>query len=332
MKTKITLIPASGLDDLQCADGELLHGAWNGSFSDPDIDFPAPPEVRFSYQFRALPPYLLVSSALPEVAVKVSIGSDDPAGVLDWINSGRDSCSPATRTAVNREITEAYSAFIAAVEAQSLHYLPVYAAVSWRLPDGTLWQLSTPVFLSPSGSLPDSGATRPYGFPSVSHASVAGGYLYLTLQFPHAPFTVEGSQEDLLPRVVGGITLTPVILTARSPDGFPPVLPADQLPVNQPNGLPPGQPVPVTTRPLKLGDASVVKKLEEVEALWPDGSRLPLKVYGAMRLGRWRFLGLARNGRMRLRGSGWRFFKFETFAINSASGCLLPQIFIIFAP
>lgn len=72
--------------------------------------------------------------------------------------------------------------------------------------------------------------------------------------------------------------------------------------------------VPVKTRPIKLGDPFAAKQLREVEAIWPDGSAAPVKVYGAMRLGKWYFLGLAPRGKMTMRGSGWRFFRVETFA------------------
>lgn len=89
--------------------------------------------------------------------------------------------------------------------------------------------------------------------------------------------------------------------------------------------------VPIKTRPIKLGNAFMRKKIEEVEAIWPDGSREPLKVYGAMRLDRWFFLGLARAGRMMMRGSGWRFFRLETFAGFDGKVYYLPEIFIKFA-
>lgn len=85
-------------------------------------------------------------------------------------------------------------------------------------------------------------------------------------------------------------------------------------------------PVPVKTRPIKLGDPFALKKLREIEAVWPDGSLLPVKLYGALRPDKWYFLGCAPKGRMRLRGSGWRFFRVETFAIPSTTGYLLPTL------
>ena len=88
----------------------------------------------------------------------------------------------------------------------------------------------------------------------------------------------------------------------------------------------PGHLATIKTRPLKLGNPFAVKKLEEVEAIWPDGSRLALKLYGAMRLGKWYFLGMAPGGRMLTRGSGWRFFRVETFAKFTPSGWIFPTI------
>ena len=82
----------------------------------------------------------------------------------------------------------------------------------------------------------------------------------------------------------------------------------------------------VTTRPIKLTNAFDLKKLTEVEAEWPDGSRHAVRVYGALRLGRWYFLGLAPHGHMMMRGSGWRFFRFSTYATKSCGTYQLPQL------
>lgn len=90
-------------------------------------------------------------------------------------------------------------------------------------------------------------------------------------------------------------------------------------------------PTAIKTRPIKLGNAFEIKKITEVRAQWPDGSRLPLKLYGAMNLKKWYFLGLAREGDMINCGSGWRYFRIETFAISNGEEYLLPQIFIKFA-
>ena len=86
-------------------------------------------------------------------------------------------------------------------------------------------------------------------------------------------------------------------------------------------------PMPLKTRPIKLGNPFALKKVEEVEAAWPDGQQLPLRLYGALKPGKWYFLGLARRGRMRLRGSGWRYFRVETFA----SAGNLPTLRFIFS-
>lgn len=84
--------------------------------------------------------------------------------------------------------------------------------------------------------------------------------------------------------------------------------------------------LPIKTRPLKLGDPFAIKKLEEIEASWPDGTCYPIRVYGALKLGRWHFLGATSRGRMRMRGSGWRFFRVDTFAPQTASATLLPLL------
>lgn len=89
--------------------------------------------------------------------------------------------------------------------------------------------------------------------------------------------------------------------------------------------------VPIKTRPIKLGDPFAIKKVEEIEAIWPDGCGRALKLYGALRPGRWFFLGLAPRGRMRMRGSGWRFFRVETFAVKSGSSTLLPTLNFIYS-
>ena len=88
----------------------------------------------------------------------------------------------------------------------------------------------------------------------------------------------------------------------------------------------PGEMIAVKTRPVKLGDPFAVKKLKEVEAVWPDGIQRPIKVYGAIQPGHWHLLGVSSRGRMRMRGSGWRFFLFETFAVKAETGYLLPTL------
>lgn len=73
--------------------------------------------------------------------------------------------------------------------------------------------------------------------------------------------------------------------------------------------------IPIKTRPLKLGDPFAIKKLREAEVIWPNGARLGFRIYGAMQLDKWYFLGASSVGPMRMRGSGWRFFRVETYAI-----------------
>lgn len=68
------------------------------------------------------------------------------------------------------------------------------------------------------------------------------------------------------------------------------------------------------TRPIKLGDPFAIKKLKAVELIWPDGVSLPVRVYGAMRLDKWYPLGTSLSGRMGMRGSGWRFYRLESYA------------------
>lgn len=82
--------------------------------------------------------------------------------------------------------------------------------------------------------------------------------------------------------------------------------------------------IPITTRPIKLGNPFGFKKLKEVEASWPDGHARPFKIYGANRLDRWYFLGLASRGHIFTRGSGFRYFKIETFAVKTPTAYLLP--------
>lgn len=89
--------------------------------------------------------------------------------------------------------------------------------------------------------------------------------------------------------------------------------------------------VPFRTRPIKLGSAFKTKQIKEIEGIWADGSRLPVKIYGALRPGRWHHLGTSPKGHMLMRGSGWRFFRINSFAINTSKGYLLPQFFIKFA-
>lgn len=91
-----------------------------------------------------------------------------------------------------------------------------------------------------------------------------------------------------------------------------------------------GELYPFKTRSIKLGAAFDYKQLSLVEVIWPDGSRQPLKLYGAVKPGKWYFLGLAPGGRMTLRGSGWRFFRIESFAVKSNDRYFLPRILMVY--
>lgn len=71
--------------------------------------------------------------------------------------------------------------------------------------------------------------------------------------------------------------------------------------------------VSFATRPVKFGLPFAEKRLLYVEAVWPDGVARPIEVYGANRLDVWHCLGRNDGGKIRLRGSGWRFFRFESF-------------------
>lgn len=88
----------------------------------------------------------------------------------------------------------------------------------------------------------------------------------------------------------------------------------------------PDSPYAIKTRPIKLTDPFTIKKLTEVEAVWPEGDRLPVKVYGALKPGKWYFLGMTTRGRMLMRGSGWRLFRVETFAVKGEKGWIVPTL------
>lgn len=87
-------------------------------------------------------------------------------------------------------------------------------------------------------------------------------------------------------------------------------------------------PLPVKTRAIKLGNPFALKKVSEVRAVWPDGSLQSLKLYGALKLGKWYHLGTTGHGRMLMRGSGWRFFRVESFAAAASS---LPTLYFKFS-
>lgn len=71
--------------------------------------------------------------------------------------------------------------------------------------------------------------------------------------------------------------------------------------------------IPFSTRPLKFGSPFAEKRLLYVEAVWPDSKTREVAVYGANNLGIWHCLGRSSTGKMRLRGSGWRYFRIESY-------------------
>lgn len=73
------------------------------------------------------------------------------------------------------------------------------------------------------------------------------------------------------------------------------------------------------TRPIKFGKPFTGKKLLYVEGCWPDGSWHKISVYGSNRLDKWHFLGSNESGKMRLRGSAWRFYKVESYVLKENS-------------
>lgn len=73
------------------------------------------------------------------------------------------------------------------------------------------------------------------------------------------------------------------------------------------------------TRPIKLGDPFLFKKLKKVTVIWPDGNDFPFQIYGSSKLGIWHLLGRSRGNSIRLEGSSWRFFKIEIPVISPPS-------------
>ena len=76
----------------------------------------------------------------------------------------------------------------------------------------------------------------------------------------------------------------------------------------------------VATRPVKFGSPFTEKKLMWVEGISPSGVAVPVTVYGAVRPGVWHLIGRTTGGKMRLRGSGWRLFRFETAVLRRRGG------------
>lgn len=544
----------------------LLYFRWTGRGYVRE-DAAASTEAQIEASPVALPPYTYLPSDYPSVSVAVGIGGDSSTDVLNWLAGFTSSCSASTQTYVLEAVRQAATAFVKAVASAGLFISPVRAAVCRRLDDGTLWQPSAALYLSPERSggtpAPDSPLTA-----SIVSASCSGGTLFMTLRFSRRPFevtqvdadsalkllvsanvsdintyavsqpvylssSVRGFQfatlpvgeddyapfEDVRPtitdigipddifsiggrllclwrqgrsresnmvatsmaawpqisagvsQIYGGTILhlahslrsvsaaqfgqAPLIafcsdgVRALTPDSgafrdvqlisrdvalglgsFAPLadgtcfitaagvmrikgttvsnlsksldreLDAEDRPVaiysdscvvvyrpgdaraavcdlisgkwteaevegviadhryswpeawvrmegavgiltlvREPAAgagrsavAPPDVselPVSVRTRPLKLGDPFAVKQMLRIEGAWPDGSRWPVKVYGAMQLGKWHFLGLGQNGAMRMRGSGWRYFRIVTFVPRSGGKYLLPVFRLI---
>lgn len=67
------------------------------------------------------------------------------------------------------------------------------------------------------------------------------------------------------------------------------------------------------TRPIKFGTPFKEKKLRYAEAIWPDGVKRSLKIYGSNNLRDWHPLGRGEKGALRMRGTGWRYFRFSSY-------------------
>lgn len=339
MEKIIRLIAASNADELTCADGEV---AGNDSlFETPQFPVgwpgggpPSPSAVLYA-EAAAIPPYSAVDGMLPSLTVQAPTGSDSERTVLDWLAGTANAVSAATRSAVVDAVRSALKTFLKALADAGLYFSPVRAAVSRLLVDGRRYGLSEPVVLYPPVS-PGSLSL------SITASACRDGLLYMTLSVSRSPFRVEVSGLEPLPaewkdffsgyEILVSSNLSDINADAVSAPvwvdsqrrGFT----VGTLPVDESAFAPfPDVLMPpsgegsddegfrsVTTRPLKLGDPFAVKRVTELRALWPDGSLRPVSLYGAMQLGKWHFLGLARQGAMRLRGSGWRFFRVATFA------------------
>lgn len=91
----------------------------------------------------------------------------------------------------------------------------------------------------------------------------------------------------------------------------------------------------VWTRPLKLGDPFAVKRLREVGILDPAMLTKEVGIFCSLNLKRWHFLGRLKPSEgvcsIRLRGSGWRFFKLK-IDFTSNSGVTELNIFDKYKP
>lgn len=333
------------------AEGRLHFARWNGKTYDWFGEATAPPVAHFTAGARALPPFSAMAGEMPQISIQAPTGSDTPKDVLDWLASGADTCSAATRQNVINAVRTRLKEFLTEVRKAGLHFYPVKAAAARRLADGTLFQLSEPAIVMPPGYTETLSL-------NIRSAGGADGTVYLNLELSRSPFAVEAEidEENGLPPIISRteiltagewVDFTPdaitypvwtdgatrgfsITVSAADSDSFAPFPDADDYPAVTPGEMEESADSlqPITTRPLKLGNPFETKKLQEIEAIWADGSRLPVKVYGAARLGKWYFLGLAPHGRMLMLGSGWRFFRVQTFAVFNGTRYLLPKLIL----
>lgn len=353
MEKIVYLRPASADDNIKCRDGEVVNGDFLFETSTDEYEWaagaPSAPQVAFRCEYKALPPFSHLPDSFPSIAISASMEKDDTQkGVLDWLATGASTCSEKTRNAVIAAVKDGFNSFVEATAEAGLFFFPVRAAASWLLADGSLWKLSQPVIL-PTGYSQGSGCRL-----RITNADCNEGVVRINLEMDRKPFSVgyTASAEwpsdpliadlkiiiidnvrDLNPEATG----QPVWLEEGTRGFIIPAMPFqedDFKPFpdvkgnhsNTGDGEVPDGPVPVKTRPIKLGDPFACKKISEVEAAWPDGSLLPLKLYGSLRLDKWYFLGLAPKVRMTTRGSGWRYFMVETFAMARDGRYHLPTL------
>lgn len=343
MKKIIRLMWPTGADDINCNDGEVEGGGYLFGVDDSTpatVPEGAPEVVAVE---AALPPYCHTAGELPRLNIQVSVGSGNESAVLSWLAGRTASVTQTLRQAVSAAIVAAMKKYVADACLAGLYVMPVWAVPAMELTDGSLCRLNVPKVILPPG-----GPVGPAQF-IVRDADCNDGILYLALEFLRRPFGVEIRGYDPDSRYVSRLLVSanvndidinavtgPMWVTATDRGFTMASLPYDEDDFSSFKGeIRPGvwdagiarNPiVPITTRPIKLGNPFTLKQLSGVEAIWPDRSRLGVKCYGAIRPGQWRFLGFAPYGRMVMRGSGWRFFRIETFALFDGSRFLLPTL------
>lgn len=135
-------------------------------------------------------PYALADTALPVIAATIAIGKDDATAVLDWL-AGRSvgAVSLATQMAVADGVRAAFAEFVAQVRMAGKYLSPVRAVTARRLPDGTFWQPSPAVILTPPVSADRLTL-------AITGASCTDGYLRLSMEVSRPPFTVVTDASD----------------------------------------------------------------------------------------------------------------------------------------